>query len=254
MKKHLIAIMIISMLLTQVSMAGEWFTFDLTITETAETDEVESTAYVEGNLKDESEQELVFTEQVKCIGYIDDDGIQKKNGWFWIDKYHDNTKQCYYFDKNGALAVDTIVDGYEVNDEGQRIKQNSEEDEIELQEFSLAGPGAADPFAYQVFDEEKFSENSSSSAGELFAHVNATTSIAYRVSTYSTAQNVVTQDSSSNKTGSDTNDEDANIKSYGSILSWAEEKGGPMTSEPTASATDKSGTIIADNMSSVITY
>ncbi len=190
MRKKLIAILITSLLLPRLVFAGGFFEFNTIIEEIAETEAIETdeASKNQGNLPDETEPVVKFTEHKYGIGYINDQGVQLKNGWYWIDKDGDNTKQCYYFDKYGFLVTDDEIDGYRVNSEGQRLKQNSEDDEIEIQEFTLAGPGAADPFALQLFEEEKFSEKSTSSEGELFAHIYATTSYAYRLATGSSAE------------------------------------------------------------------
>ena len=38
--------------------------------------------------------------------------------WQWIDGNGDGTAECYYFDRNGYMAVHTTVDGSEVDDSG----------------------------------------------------------------------------------------------------------------------------------------
>ena len=38
--------------------------------------------------------------------------------WQWIDGNGDGTAECYYFDQNGYMAVNTTVDGSEVNESG----------------------------------------------------------------------------------------------------------------------------------------
>lgn len=45
--------------------------------------------------------------------YKEDNGTYTVNGWQWIDG------KSYYFDANGIMAKDTIVDGYTVNADGQ---------------------------------------------------------------------------------------------------------------------------------------
>ncbi len=260
MKKFLPALLITSLLLAHVAYAtsqnlGEWFYFSMTVEEAAETDPVEQgdNTYEQGNLKDETEQAVIFKDFREGIGYRDKYGVQKKGGWFWIDKYGDNTMQCYYFDKYGFLVTDDEIDGHRVNDEGQRIKNNSENDEIELKEFTLAGPGAADPFALQLYDEQIFGENSQSSAGELFSHVYATTSVAYREATVSNANKVTVDEL--DKDGNPVvkaDDEDTNVTSNGSIIAGGMGVGGPVPMQGADTITQNGSIIAGDN--SVIKY
>ncbi|MDO4489263.1 MAG: cadherin-like beta sandwich domain-containing protein [Eubacteriales bacterium] len=51
--------------------------------------------------------------------YKDTDGTYKKNGWYWLDGNNDGIAESYYFDSNGIMAADTVIDGYTVNSEGQ---------------------------------------------------------------------------------------------------------------------------------------
>lgn len=274
MKKNLIALLIISILLSHTAYAGEWFWFELTVQETDAVEETESEAYEAGNLKDETEKPIVFTDKRDGYGYRNDQGVQLKNGWFWIDKYGDNTKQCYYFDKYGFLATDDEVGEYRVNDEGQRLKQNANTDEdIELQEFTLAGPGAADPFALQLYDAEKFSERSTSSEGELFEHINATSSYAYRLASGSTAEGIsiegsvneneeektIETDAEGNAvettvaettTAASETDEDANVVSKG-VINGTGGMGGPSMG---GDAGFSGGAIIAGDANSILKY
>lgn len=193
MKKNLIALLVISILLSHTAFAGEWFEFHAEVEEVfkEETVEGDNDPGDAGNLKLETEAPVIHRETRYGVGYRNDQGVQLKNGWFWIDKYGDNTKQCYYFDKYGFLVTDDEIGGYTVNSDGQRLKQNADtEDDIELQEFTLAGPGAENPFAIQLFDADKFSEKSTSSEGELFEHINATSSYAYRLASGSSAEGI----------------------------------------------------------------
>ena len=260
MKKFLPALLITSLLLAHVSYAtsqnlGEWFYFSMTVEEAAETDPVEQDNTGDsGNLKDETEQVVIIKDFREGTGYRDKYGVQKKGGWFWIDKYGDNTMQCYYFDKYGFLVTDDEIDGYRVNDEGQRIKNNSEDDEIELKEFTLAGPGAADPFALQLYDEQLFGENSQSSAGELFTHVYATTSVAYKEATVSNANKVTVDEL--DKDGNPVvkaDDEDTNVTSNGSIIAGGNGVGGPAPMQG-ADITTSNGAIIAGDANSILSY
>ena len=41
-----------------------------------------------------------------------------KNQWAWIDTNHDGTSQCFYFDADGNMAANTIVEGYTVDEFG----------------------------------------------------------------------------------------------------------------------------------------
>lgn len=47
-----------------------------------------------------------------------DNGTYATNGWRWIDGNNDGTAESYYFDGNGILAKDTMVEGYTVNADG----------------------------------------------------------------------------------------------------------------------------------------
>lgn len=42
-----------------------------------------------------------------------------KDQWAWIDGNHDGISECYYFDADGNMLADTIIDGYQVNSNGQ---------------------------------------------------------------------------------------------------------------------------------------
>lgn len=52
-----------------------------------------------------------------------DDGSWPANGWQWIDDNYDGMAECYYFDVNGYLAVNTITpDGYTVTANGAWVE------------------------------------------------------------------------------------------------------------------------------------
>ena len=40
------------------------------------------------------------------------------SGWQWVDGNNDGIAESYYFNSNGYIAVNTIVDGYTVNNDG----------------------------------------------------------------------------------------------------------------------------------------
>ncbi len=42
-----------------------------------------------------------------------------KDGWFWIDENRDGIAECYYFNSTGEMYKDMIVDGSELNIDGQ---------------------------------------------------------------------------------------------------------------------------------------
>ncbi len=44
-----------------------------------------------------------------------------KGQWAWIDSNYDGTSQCYYFDANGNMAANTVIDGYTVNGDGKWV-------------------------------------------------------------------------------------------------------------------------------------
>lgn len=51
--------------------------------------------------------------------YANDDGTFARNGWYWIDGNADGISECYYFDANGLLLVNTSTpDGWIVNENG----------------------------------------------------------------------------------------------------------------------------------------
>ena len=53
------------------------------------------------------------------------DGSWPSNGWVWLDGNGDGTAECYYFDRNGYLLVNTVTpDGYLVNDGGAWVVNN----------------------------------------------------------------------------------------------------------------------------------
>ena len=52
-----------------------------------------------------------------------EDGTYPVNMWLWIDGNNDGEAECYCFDENGYLYVDTITpDGYEVNADVQWLR------------------------------------------------------------------------------------------------------------------------------------
>ena len=278
MKKKIIALLIVSMLFPNTVFAANvyngWFEFDadveeVFVDETVEGDEDTSGG---GNLKVETEAPIVHREHRYGKGYKNEHGVQYKNGWFWIDNYGDMTMQCYYFDKYGFLVTDDEIGGYRVNSDGQRLKQNAEDDDdIELKEFTMAGPGAENPFALQLFDENLFSERSTSSAGELFEHIYATTSYAYRLASGSSAEGVVVEgyettasteekmheegmdykeETVTAETTETAEDEESNSISKGTIYNFGTEAGpGSMGGMGTSG-----GAIITDGMNSIRTY
>ena len=50
------------------------------------------------------------------------DGSYPANEWKWIDGNGDGTVECYYFNENGYLAVNTTVDGSAVNTDGAWVE------------------------------------------------------------------------------------------------------------------------------------
>lgn len=51
--------------------------------------------------------------------YEENNGTRKSGGWYWLDGNHDGRYECYYFDNQGCLLVETITpDGYFVNSSG----------------------------------------------------------------------------------------------------------------------------------------
>ena len=50
--------------------------------------------------------------------YQNDDGSYPVNKWEWLDGDNDGVAECYYFDGNGYMVVDSEVDGYTINSDG----------------------------------------------------------------------------------------------------------------------------------------
>ena len=50
--------------------------------------------------------------------WAEDDGSYPRNTWLWLDGNQDGISECYYFDSNGYLAVNTIIDGWQVDGNG----------------------------------------------------------------------------------------------------------------------------------------
>lgn len=47
-----------------------------------------------------------------------EDGSYPAGSWEWLDGNGDGTAECYYFEKDGYLVTDAVIDGSEVNAEG----------------------------------------------------------------------------------------------------------------------------------------
>ena len=72
-----------------------------------------------------------------------DDGSYPTSGWHWIDCKNDGTAECYYFDENGYVLVNTTTpDGYKVNENGEwiveeivgeKVKQRVQQQKVEIQ-------------------------------------------------------------------------------------------------------------------------
>ncbi len=55
--------------------------------------------------------------------YDNQDGTYEAHGWSWINGNNDGVAECYYFDDNGYLLVNTVTpDGYTVNADGQWVE------------------------------------------------------------------------------------------------------------------------------------
>ena len=52
----------------------------------------------------------------------EDDGSYAQNTWRWLDGNGDGLSECYYFDANGYMAHSTVVDGYQVDENGRWIQ------------------------------------------------------------------------------------------------------------------------------------
>ena len=52
--------------------------------------------------------------------YKDDaTGTYLANGWNWLDGNGDGVSECYYLNTDGIMTVNTMVDGWSVNEQGQ---------------------------------------------------------------------------------------------------------------------------------------
>ncbi len=47
--------------------------------------------------------------------WAEDDGSYPQNTWLWLDGNQDGNSECYYFDSNGYLSVNTTIDGWQVD-------------------------------------------------------------------------------------------------------------------------------------------
>ena len=57
--------------------------------------------------------------------YDNGNGTYAKDGWNWIDGNSDGIAECYYFDADGWMLVNTTTpDGYQVNENGAWIENN----------------------------------------------------------------------------------------------------------------------------------
>lgn len=56
--------------------------------------------------------------------YKDDTTGEYVVGWQWIDGNTDGISECYYLNENGVMAVNTTVESYVVNGEGQWTVDN----------------------------------------------------------------------------------------------------------------------------------
>lgn len=61
---------------------------------------------------------LAGWEQVDNTWKYSENGVYLSNGWFWLDGNNDGVSECYYFDSNGIMLADTLVEGYTVNQDG----------------------------------------------------------------------------------------------------------------------------------------
>lgn len=50
--------------------------------------------------------------------YLKDDGTYAANAWEWIDGNGDGLAECYYFDENGMMAMNQVIDGSIVDKNG----------------------------------------------------------------------------------------------------------------------------------------
>ena len=53
--------------------------------------------------------------------WYEQDGGGYATGWNWIDGNGNGVAECYYFDGNGYMAKDTVIDNYTLNSDGQWI-------------------------------------------------------------------------------------------------------------------------------------
>ena len=50
--------------------------------------------------------------------YQNTDKTYLTNSWNWIDGNNDGVSECYYFNADGIMAVNTLIEGYTVNEQG----------------------------------------------------------------------------------------------------------------------------------------
>lgn len=68
--------------------------------------------------------------------WAEDDGSYPQNTWLWLDGNQDGNSECYYFDSNGYLAVNTTIDGWQVDSNGCWIQNG----QVQVSAASPADP------------------------------------------------------------------------------------------------------------------
>lgn len=68
------------------------------------------------------------------------DGTYVVNAWFWDDSDHDGWEECFYFDKDGILALNTTIDSWLVNGLGQWVDKDGK---VQLQAVAGGPAGTA---------------------------------------------------------------------------------------------------------------
>lgn len=54
--------------------------------------------------------------------YVNDDGSNLTNGWYWLDGNRDGVSECYYFYADGTMAASCQVDTWTVDSEGRWVE------------------------------------------------------------------------------------------------------------------------------------
>lgn len=110
-----------------------------------------------GAWKKESEAPLKWV-------YRNDDGTLLSGGWYWLDGNGDGTAECYYFYPDGAMAYNTTVEGYQVNNDGKWVDASGNVMTKPASEISGPGSGQGSQTSGSTGSSESAGSQSSSQA------------------------------------------------------------------------------------------